>query len=468
MTKNKLIRNTLLITCSLILATPKVYAAAHFEQPSSKALWVWDTHSLVDDPSKWGDFFQFCEKKKISHLWIQILLTQPNHPVDGVETAQQVASQNLFRQFNQTAHKKGFQVEALDGAPEYALEGNHPEALNVVRTIIDFNQHSAAAERFDGIHFDIEPYLLVGWHDPERRTEILTEYLDLLMETKTLMGHQSGLRLTVDIPYWWHQKEPKIGIPNAEVMFHGSLKAVTFHVIDLVDCIAIMDYRNHADGGDGIIAHGKEIIEYANKTHGARVYLAIETFSEEPREVWFTSGITIEELKARNNPKRNKLLKQSHIQSSKLCAFQTGHLLHVGLEFPKTGIPETSGAFTQSMVELGQIFGTEDRSQNPEEREKILSDQSTALATQGEWSNVTLRPIIDLENSITYLGFQATRSMPLKTTFAGRTLDQIEAETKLVEKTFGKSKQFNGVAIHHYKSYRLLASHVNSSESKKL
>jgi len=52
----------------------------------------------------------------------------------------------------------------------------------VVDAVIVFNRESPAEQRFDGIHFDNEPYLLLGWKDRLRREQILREFLELNVE----------------------------------------------------------------------------------------------------------------------------------------------------------------------------------------------------------------------------------------------------------------------------------------------
>jgi hypothetical protein len=73
-------------------------------------------------------------------------------------------------------------VEALDGAPEYSVRKNHRVPLAIVDAVIAFNRAGGPGERFDGVHFDNEPYLLVGRHFPEVRKKILTEFVELNLE----------------------------------------------------------------------------------------------------------------------------------------------------------------------------------------------------------------------------------------------------------------------------------------------
>ena len=55
-------------------------------------------------------------------------------------------------------HREGIKLHALDGDPHYARPSEHDTVLGIVDAVIAHNASVAAAERFDGIHFDIEPY----------------------------------------------------------------------------------------------------------------------------------------------------------------------------------------------------------------------------------------------------------------------------------------------------------------------
>lgn len=58
--------------------------------------------------------------------------------------------------------------------------------------------------------------------------------------------------------------------------FRGISKPVSEHVIDLVDTIAVMDYRSYAFGADGLLALARGELEYAAKS-GKHVFVGLET-----------------------------------------------------------------------------------------------------------------------------------------------------------------------------------------------
>ncbi len=138
--------------------------------------------------------------------------------------------------------------------------------LNLVDTIIRFNRSAPADQRFDGIHIDNEPYLLAGWDLPVVRAQILDEYLELNARAQRAVTAEGGLEYGVDIPFW----------SMGDATFQGVRKPASFHILDLVDNVGIMDFRNVAVGNDGIIAHARALLTFGNSTK-AKVFVGVET-----------------------------------------------------------------------------------------------------------------------------------------------------------------------------------------------
>jgi hypothetical protein len=74
-------------------------------------------------------------------------------------------------------------VEALEGAPIYALARHHAEALAVVDAVIAFSRTAAGRDGFDGLHFDIEPHGLYRWRFPEPRERMATGLVEVAIES---------------------------------------------------------------------------------------------------------------------------------------------------------------------------------------------------------------------------------------------------------------------------------------------
>lgn len=235
-------------------------AGASAQAQTSRALWVWDPTALLQDVTARQHFLEFCRARNVNVAWIQTTRQVPGES--------RLQDEDGWRALLGDAHRAGLKIHALDGDPAYVLRERHHVVLGLVDTIIRFNRDAPADQRFDGIHLDNEPYLLAGWDLPVIREQVLTEYLELNARAQRAVTAEGGLEYGVDIPFW----------SMGDATFEGVRKPASFHILDLVDNVGIMDYRNLALGNDGIIAHARALLTYGNATK-ARVFVGVETVS---------------------------------------------------------------------------------------------------------------------------------------------------------------------------------------------
>lgn len=233
---------------------------------TSRALWVWDAGPLLRDASARQQFLEFCRAQAIDIAWLHVARSAGGNRLQHEED---------WRELLQDAHRSAVRIHALDGDPAYVLRERHYVVMELVDTIIRFNRDAPAGSRFDGIHLDNEPHLLAGWQLPVIRTRLLAEYLELNAHVQAVMRAE-GLEYGVDIPFWWQYRDDQTGVAIGDVLFEGVRKAASFHILDLVDNVGIMDYRNVAGGDDGIIAHARDLLEYGDGTT-AKVFVGVET-----------------------------------------------------------------------------------------------------------------------------------------------------------------------------------------------
>ena len=167
--------------------------------------------------------------------------------------------------FVQWARGRGYHVQATVAGgtrPPYlgALEQFEHFAVDEFEKVLDYNLAVPESARFDGINVDIEPYILSAWKEPGNGGLPVRwlEVLDTLIERRDA----SGLPVLVGpaIPRWLD--------PSAcctSITWNGQTKALSDHIQDMTDYIAIMDYRDTADGSAGIIAQAQHEIDYANQ-----------------------------------------------------------------------------------------------------------------------------------------------------------------------------------------------------------
>jgi len=239
-----------------------------------RAMWLWETPAVTSGPDARRRLVQFCRTEGITDLFMQ-LPYQAEH-VDERWTISW--DRERLRPLIAELHAAGVTVHALDGDPKFGLPEWHGQVIATIRSIVEYNLESLPAERFDGIRYDIEPYLLPGFGGV-RRTQILQHYLTIVAASQAVAA-QAGLVYGVDIPAWFDERN-EFFEPVAEV--EG--RPLSELIIDIVDNVGIMDYRTQAYGADGTIAHAQTELRYAAR-RGKKVFVGLET-SELPDETDF-------------------------------------------------------------------------------------------------------------------------------------------------------------------------------------
>ena len=233
-------------------------------------MWVWETQPLLRDAAERRTFFEFCKEFRINTVAMQIATR-------GTGTNRQLDAAAEWKTLITEAHRRGMRVHALDGDPQFAYPAQHDTALSILNAVVGYNASAVPTARFDGMHFDIEPYLLPGWKEPASREVQLTQYLDV-NHRAAASAQAAGMLYGVDIPFWWHTPDEVTGEPVGIVAFRGQRKLATEHLLDFVDNIGIMAYRNVAGGPDGIITHALDTIRRAEKPgRNVRAFVGVET-----------------------------------------------------------------------------------------------------------------------------------------------------------------------------------------------
>jgi hypothetical protein len=253
---------------------PGLPATAAADQPLDthhKATWVWNTAELLEAPDRMISLFDFLQGEGFDRVFLQ-LPGVPDRPSLPGELAIDVEA---MRPVVAALNARGMQVYALDGYARYALPEFHEGVLSTVDHVASYNRDVLPDERFHGVRYDIEPYLLPGFHGPDR-ARLITGLLQLT-EASVQRAHAADLVYGADIPFWYDAL-PEETYDRITVPYGGVEKAISEHIIDLVDEVAIMDYRTTAHGADGTVRHGTGELEYAN-ARGKPVLIALETYA---------------------------------------------------------------------------------------------------------------------------------------------------------------------------------------------
>ena len=219
-----------------------------------RAMWVWDARIVLGEASS-ARLLQFCKSHRMDTLYLSAY--DLRSPVN-----------ERYRQFNRKAHNAGIAVHALAGDPRWGKPQYHHIPLEWVESVRRFNASAAEPERFDGVHHDIEVYLLSKtWR--ERPELLLGGYLDLNLKIAQKV-EQDPLLLGVDIPFWFDDDS------SYRILWNGTIKLPAQHVLDTVDSITVMAYRNFAEGSDGTVQLVSLEMAYADQM-GKPVVIGQET-----------------------------------------------------------------------------------------------------------------------------------------------------------------------------------------------
>ncbi|HXG57287.1 MAG TPA: hypothetical protein VNJ03_18045, partial [Vicinamibacterales bacterium] len=436
----------------------------HIDEPVRKreydrAMWDWNILSHISDASRMTDFLTFCKTENIKTLWMQVSLENSALLPEGVRGAVKEVTGALrnkaeWKSFIAAAHRVGVRVEALDGFPEYAVKQNHNIPLAVVDAVIDYNGESRPEERFDGIHLDNEPYLLIGWRDWTIREQILRDFLELNQEAQRRVRQHSHMVYGVDIPFWWQHRDQQTGEFNGVVDYNGSRQPASFHLIDMLDNVGVMNYRNTVDGADGMLEHGQDLLQYADKRKRAKLFMGMETSSFPPATVWFVAGLPRKEFEERLKGEAADLAFRSRVNGFRTQIFDDGTNLHVGIELPPTPTPEEQTKIGATMAEIAEKLGASGHPAVKSRAWDVLNYVLPRIASDPEWKSPRARSITNPADRSQHAGFEAVSIMLPKITFAGTSHPELRAEMKMAEEEFSRYQSYAGLAIHYYETYR--------------
>ena len=375
-----------------------------------RALWLWDPVPLLTHASERRDFFVFCEQHRIGVVWAQV-------GTHAAGAARRLDRADAWKALLAEVHRHDMQLHALDGDPHYALPARHAAFLSVVDAVIAFNAATPPGERFDGVHFDVEPHQLLAWSDPAERETLLAHFLDV-NERAVARARAAGLAYGVDVPFWFP------AIPR---------------LLLSIDNLGIMDYRTIAAGPDGIIEHAMDTIEQADNLARTRVFVGVET-SVHTGKFLFLTGVPRAALRDAivSHSAAAALLDERHAR-----VIDDGDILHIGI-----------GKAADAADVLGEIAGALSLAPAPAQGEVPASIQA-AFRREGGWSH--LKPRIIRRGETSFAGMVATERTPPKVTFADKSFNDLRTQLAAAEMALAGHRSFAGMAIHHYASFRHMA-----------
>lgn len=432
-------------------ATPEAASKPEPEPGAATAMgrgmWVWEAPPIIANEAKEDEFLAFCSRNGITAVYLALDSdSTPDAP------RLQISTPGRYQAFLTRAHSKRLRVEALTGTPEWAAEKYHARALEAVDAVLDFNRRVPPAARFDGIHLDIEPYVLVGFADPDYRRQLLGEFLGLIARCQARIHTQPGLGLTCDVPWWFYPAGP----PDRErlsVTFEGELKTVGEHLADLLDTVTLMDYRNQAAGAGGIVASGAPALAYAAGL-GKHVVIGLETFQQAGEPVYFAVRLPAAEFHQRLG--NAGLLGERSFHGYVMEAVADSDEVDLGLGRPTPPGLQPSESVETALGSLSNLLGAATVQGHFAIRPGDSSAVPQALADDPELENLRPFKLTDAATHLELAGYQADSRMAPNVTFHGLGRTVFDEEAHSAAEWLSQYPSFQGLAIHSYEGFLAL------------
>lgn len=216
----------------------------------NKATWLWDA-SLIRSETE--EIVAFSGREGITTIFLQI---------------QQEVTDEEYRHFVAAAHQQGISVHALNGQPDWAYEEGRRKGMELLAWLEAYNRTAAPEEKFEGVQFDVEPYVLRRWG--REQAQVVEEW-SANMEVWVQEAKRQGLTFSAAVPFWLDS------IPGPR-----SADADSFSrwMIENTDAIAVMAYR---DSGEQMYELSKEELEQADEL-GKSVWIGMELGDTEEGE----------------------------------------------------------------------------------------------------------------------------------------------------------------------------------------
>jgi hypothetical protein len=216
-------------------------------------MWVWHAFPGLEEPKAQKQFFDFVAAPKGDASHQISVVFAGSLSLDDLNDPAKVAAVKLFVS---AVHQHHLRVDFLCGKPEYALpDGGQDEGLQVLKSVLKYNAETSSENAFDGLQYDVEPYALAGWPNPEIRNGLVS----LLKRADELIraSHQKFL-IGLAIPRWYDRQD---------------LNDLYKKVIDATDYVAVMDYVHTAKA---FVEDADNEVVYGTKA-GKKVWLGAET-----------------------------------------------------------------------------------------------------------------------------------------------------------------------------------------------
>lgn len=215
------------------------------QKSSIKGTYIWEASQIITEKDK---ILSFAKEHGINFLYARLDLDQPF---------------SVYRDFVKEAKAAGIEVHAMGGHPIWALEENQKRILRLVNYVHKYNASVSKEEQFEGIHLDIEPYVMPVWR--ENKESVLRQWMNNISVFVEETKKEPTLKTSVDLAVW---------LENTPTPGHPDLPFSNW-MISQMDHTTLMAFRDYAEGRGGIVAIVKNKMTYADSI-GKPLTVAVE------------------------------------------------------------------------------------------------------------------------------------------------------------------------------------------------
>lgn len=400
-----------------------MYPALAFPQ---KALWLWNTEEVIARPELRDTLLQVRDELNVEDIFLYF----PHRYEDaegGIHCV--IVQEDSITSLVRWASAQGFRIFALAGEPEWSLPEYSIYADAFTHAVLRFSQQLSQDGPIGGIHLDVEPHLLIQFASPVLRSRLYTNMIELHRRLADVIHASSTLEYGVDLPFWMKDS----------VHVDGRSATVAEHVLQNVDHISVLAYRDEAKGLNGILKLAEAHVAMAEKLR-KQVYVGVETQELRFREFRFILGRSESQFRdALSDSCRGFPSVLSGGQ--RIAAVEVFGTVHVGA--PTTALQE-------DLLRIAECFGRPYDDLNAIAIEEELDEIRFWCRHLGEWKEPRLGLLIDREGD-RFLTFSMKEVVLPHVSFWEEPPSYFMVEVARVDSAFGGSPGFRGLAVHDFR-----------------
>lgn len=268
----------------------------YFNRSATNAVWDW-SNPLSKSPQDLKETADFLYLHQLNTVYVDV--GQYEDLVTGKPSAEKTTRQNALESaltnYIQAMQVRNVAVYAAAGDVHWSDPDKQYIPLAIMTAVQTYNTNHPKTP-FAGTEFDIEAYNQEIFTPGSLTVKslALTDYLDLVdaLAAQTATYNQQArhkLELGFAIPYWYDNENGNI----PAVTWKNKTGPVLYHLLDRLNQleksnVIVMAYRNAARGNDGVIAHARTEVEYAQaKAPRVHVIIGQELNDVEPAKITY-------------------------------------------------------------------------------------------------------------------------------------------------------------------------------------